>query len=132
MAELYDLPQELIQRICDDELDRRPKIAELDPVRVMEELEARLDALLEELASLAVKAPPRERGSILKTRLRVLELQAMLRQSISLLPRDLAELGDLIELRAMFKAMIFVLEEEGVSLEGMEKIAAAWVPIARG
>ena len=126
IAGSFGLTERQCQNILADYRASHPRLRERDPIEIVDEMLDRYEAAQEELAlvSATTKHDATRVGAI-RTRLGALEAQANLLMLVGVLPRDLGLLRADIDLQAMGREMVAVLNEFEVPIEARRALVDA-------
>jgi hypothetical protein len=126
IAETFGVDESYARRIFKEYRDTQPRLKDVDPVDVIEEMIIQYRAAAEELAMIAAstKQDSVKVGAI-RERLRVMEQTTQLMQATGVLPNDLGTLRVEIDLRVMSERILRVFEEFGIGDDVQEAVIAA-------
>jgi hypothetical protein len=126
VASTYGLSVRRCEEIWSEYRRGQPKLKEIDPVDVIEEMLLQYDGAAEELALVAATADQgATRVGAIRTRLQVLLQKTELMQATGVLPNDLGRLRVDIDLRVMAQRILAVFDANDVPDEVQEAVMAA-------
>jgi transposase len=131
IANTYGVSETTIDNVMERWRAKRPKLRNLDPVKIIEEHLERYEAAQEELAMLAATTKQDAvRVGAVKARLDAMEKATTLMQQTGVLPHDLGVLRVQVDLGTVAQKMLEVLDRHQVGPELRRELADAIQPRA--
>ena len=133
IAARYGLSERQCQTILADYRASHPRLRERDPVEILDDMLDAYAAAQEDLAMVAAttKHDATKAGAI-RTRIDALAAQTHLLMQVGVLPRDLGVLRADIDVRAMAREMVAVLNEFEVPVEARRGCLTRSAPAKNG
>jgi hypothetical protein len=123
IAATYELSERQCQTILADYRASHPRLRERDPIEILDDMLDRYESAQEELAlvSATTKHDATRVGAI-RTRLDVLAAQANLLMLVGVLPRDLGQLRQDLDVRDLAQKTLAVFDAHNVPVEAKREL----------
>jgi hypothetical protein len=123
VAATYGLSERQCQTILEDYRASHPRLRERDPIEILDDMLDRYESAQEELAlvSATTKHDATRVGAI-RTRLDVLAAQANLLMLVGVLPRDLGQLRQDLDVRDLAQKTLAVFDAHNVPVEAKREL----------
>jgi hypothetical protein len=123
IAATYGLSERQCQTILEDYRASHPRLRERDPIEILDDMLDRYESAQEELAlvSATTKHDATRVGAI-RTRLDVLAAQANLLMLVGVLPRDLGQLRQDLDVRDLAQKTLAVFDAHNVPVEAKREL----------